>query len=62
MAPNYGVDCRNISLTEEETPTLQARCSNSINGGGVIMEHPEDYVVRRLMPIECARLQGMPDD
>lgn len=35
MAPNYGVDCRNISLTEEETPTLQARCSNSINGGGV---------------------------
>ena len=23
---------------------------------------PEDYLVRRLTPTECARLQGMPDD
>lgn len=23
---------------------------------------PEDYLVRRLTPVECARLQGMPDD
>lgn len=27
--------------------------------GGTIMRH---YLVRRLMPVECARLQGMPDD
>lgn len=31
-------------------------------GGGIVMERPEDYIVRRLMPVECARLQGMPDD
>lgn len=55
----YGVDCRNGCLLPERTPTLQAVCGKSLNGGGTIMRH---YLVRRLMPVECARLQGMPDD
>lgn len=62
MTPNYGVDCRNGSLCEEFGSTLQARCARSINGGVAMISHPEDYLVRRLTPTECARLQGMPDD
>lgn len=27
-----------------------------------MIPRPEDYLVRRLTPTECARLQGMPDD
>ena len=63
MAINFGVDCRNGSLCKELASTLQTRCARSINGGGVAMiPRPEDYLVRRLTPTECARLQGMPDD
>lgn len=63
MKPSYGVDCRNGEIVEECTPTLQSVCYHSLNGGGVVMnENPEDYIARRLIPVECARLQGMPDN
>lgn len=54
------VDCRNLSETEELSGTLQAKgspgyslnCQNPIRMG---------YIVRRLTPTECERLQGYPD-
>lgn len=30
-------------------------------GGGIVMNDVE-YIARRITPVECARLQGMPDD
>lgn len=55
----YGVDCRNGALNEEVYPTLQAKPNGgqSLNYSGALCV---DYVVRRLTPVECARLQGFP--
>lgn len=64
--PVYGVDCRNAALDEEKTHTLQAKA----NGGqslnctpSVLMDGrpPRKYIIRRLTPLECCRLQGFPD-
>ena len=64
--PAYGVDCRNAALDEEKTHTLQAKA----NGGqslnctpSVLMDGkpPRKYIIRRLTPLECNRLQGFPD-
>jgi DNA (cytosine-5)-methyltransferase 1 len=54
------VDCRNFCETAERSGTLQANgsqgyslnCQNPIRAG---------YIVRRLTPTECERLQGFPD-
>lgn len=62
MKSLYGIDCRNGTLLVEYTATLQAVCGKSLNGGGTVMTNPDDYIARRIMPVECARLQGMPDD
>lgn len=65
-SPAYGVDCRNAALDEEKTHTLQAKA----NGGqslnctpSVLMDGrpPRKYIIRRLTPLECCRLQGFPD-
>lgn len=40
--------------------TLMARDFKSASD--VVVEPGRKYIVRRLTPIECARLQGMPDD
>ena len=55
-----GVDCRNMAEYSELYPTLQAKPNGgqSLNFSGAVRVF---YVVRRLMPIECARLQGFPD-
>lgn len=39
------------------------RASGGNNGGGseTMATQEPDYVIRRLTPTECARLQGMPD-
>lgn len=54
-----GVDCRNCTENGDICGTLQAH-----NGGGYSLNctHPVriDKTVRRLMPTECSRLQGMP--
>ena len=65
--PVYGVDCRNAALDEEKTHTLQAKASGgqSLNcTPSVLMDgRPlRKYIIRRLTPTECARLQGFPDD
>lgn len=62
----YGVDCRNGALDKEKTHTLQAKASGgqSLNcTPSVLMDGkpPRKYIIRRLTPLECNRLQGFPD-
>lgn len=62
----YGVDCRNAALDEEKTHTLKAKanggqslnCTPSVLTSG---KPPRKYIIRRLTPLECCRLQGFPD-
>ena len=58
---SFGIDCRNISEYTELYPTLQAKPNGgqSLNFSGAVRQC---YIVRRLTPTECARLQGFPDD
>ncbi len=44
------------AIEEEQQPTLTAK-----GPGAVAQPKPPDYIVRRLTPTECARLQGFPD-
>ena len=55
-----GVDCRNLTEHPELYPTLQAKPNGgqSLNFLGAARI---EYIVRRLTPIECARLQGFAD-
>ena len=55
-----GVDCRNGTEYPEMTGTLQAKSNGgfSLNCNQVVRVQ---YIVRRLTPTECARLQGFPD-
>lgn len=62
----YGVDCRNAVLDEEKTHTLQAKASGgqSLNCTPSVLtfgKPPRKYIIRRLTPLECCRLQGFPD-
>lgn len=54
------VDCRNFKETGECSGTLQAKESGgySLNSQNPVRT---GYVVRRLTPVECERLQGYPD-
>jgi DNA (cytosine-5)-methyltransferase 1 len=56
----YGVDCRNATEYPELNGTLQAK-----PGGGTSLNCNQvvriQYIVRRLTPTECARLQGFAD-
>ena len=54
-----GVDCRNATEYPEKTGTLQHDCYKNLNSNGVVRTQ---YIVRRLTPTECARLQGFPDN
>lgn len=56
-----GVDCRNMTEYLELYPTLQAKPNGgqSLNFSGAVRVR---YIVRRLTPTECARLQGFPDN
>lgn len=60
VADCAGVDCRNMTETGELYPTLQAKPNGgqSLNFSGAVRVR---YIVRRLTPTECARLQGFPD-
>ena len=55
-----GVDCRNATEYPELNGTLQAKANGgfSYNCNQVVRVR---YIVRRLTPTECARLQGFPD-
>lgn len=55
-----GVDCRNMKEYAGVYPTLQAKPNGgySLNFHGAVRVR---YIVHRLTPTECARLQGFPD-
>ena len=55
-----GVDCRNMNESPELYPTLQAKPNGgqSLNFSHAVRVY---YIVRRLTPTECARLQGFAD-
>lgn len=57
---SYGVDFRNATETPELNGTLQAKPNGgfSMNCNQIVRTQ---YIVRRLTPIECARLQGFAD-
>jgi len=62
------VDFRHMSVGSEDdvAGTLQAKSTggHSLNYQPGVPEGSDDthYIVRRLMPVECERLQGFPDD
>ena len=58
---SFGIDCRNMNEYTELYPTLQAKPNGgqSLNFSGAVRQ---EYIVRRLTPTECARLQGFPDE
>ena len=51
------VDCRN-GTESDINATLQSNMAHSLNGNNVVRTK---YIVRRLTPLECERLQGFPD-
>ena len=51
------VDCRN-GTENEVNDALQSNSAHSLNGNNVVRCR---YIVRRLTPLECERLQGYPD-
>ena len=51
------VDCRN-GTENPVNGALQSNSAHSLNGNNVIRTR---YIVRRLTPLECERLQGYPD-
>jgi len=59
VAAVAAVDCRNLCETEELSGTLQSKPQ----GYSLNYQNPvrSGYVVRRLLPVECERLQGYPD-
>ena len=63
--PTYGVDCRHAALDAQKTHTLQAKANGgqSLNCTPCILTSgrpPRKYIIRRLTPLECCRLQGFP--
>ena len=64
--PTYGVDCRHAALDAQKTHTLQAKANGgqSLNCTPCVLTSgrpPRKYIIRRLTPLECCRLQGFPD-
>lgn len=55
-----------VSIREDGiVPTLSSRMGTGGNNGPMVMEAakpPRKYIIRRLTPLECCRLQGFPDD
>jgi DNA (cytosine-5)-methyltransferase 1 len=48
----------------EKATTLKASDGKRVDPGAVVLEKgrpPRKYIVRRLTPLECCRLQGFPD-
>lgn len=57
FSPDNSSSCDGVNLNENLSPTLQVHKKL-----GVCEEIAEtQYIVRRLTPLECCRLQGMPD-
>lgn len=48
--PQWNQPCHTLSATDSRAPTVIIK-----------PKPPRKYIIRRLMPVECARLQGFPD-
>ena len=48
--PQWNEPCHTLSATDNRAPTV------------ILKKPPRRYIIRRLTPIECARLQGFPDN
>lgn len=64
--PAYGVDCRNAVLDEKKNAhaASQGNGGQSLNCTPCVLtsgKPPRKYIIRRLTPLECCRLQGFPD-
>lgn len=58
-----GMDCRNGKLNGDLCGTLQAKPNDGFSPNcthPVLIKEQAHYIVRRLTPIECAKLQGFP--
>ena len=55
---SYGVDCYNQSQSKE---TVKAITSAATDADHIPCTYNNTFVVRRLTPLECERLQGYPD-
>lgn len=51
-----------VNIKSELSDIMDERSGANISGNGLERPTGSDYVVRRLTPTECARLQGFPDD
>lgn len=59
------MDCRNGRLNGDLCGTLQAKPNGGFSYNcihPVLLQNAARYIVRRLTPAECARLQGFPDN
>ena len=59
--PAYGMETFHCTSEEEKVPTLKARDWKDPNVVAFATDAVH-YIVRRLTPTECARLQGFPDN
>lgn len=55
----FGVDCRNATEYPELTGTLQSDAYHNLNSNSVVRTL---YIIRKLIPKECAMLQGFADE
>ena len=52
-------------LLRSECPTSQEEVAHTVKGGGGGSSKPhiqQEYIIRRLTPLECERLMGLPDN
>lgn len=56
------VDFRSSTVNDDVTPTLQTKGTSLNFNPSIMVPKGNKYVIRRLTPRECERLQGFPDD
>lgn len=65
LGEQHGITCFKYSAGGGKGPLVQEGVSGTLATGNdqtLFQPEPSGYVVRRLTPMECERLQGMPDD
>lgn len=56
-----GIDLYNGAVTGNTAATLTKKNDGTSSGPEVAQRKTPDWIVRRLIPLECGRLQGFPD-
>lgn len=57
----FGIDPYNGAVTGNTAATLTKKNDGTSSGPKVAQRKTPDWIVRRLIPLECGRLQGFPD-